>query len=82
MERPSWHNWQILHALRNNSVTTDLLFNHVQTLLADMSSLLCFVHGNANRSQVHVLVNNKNYQNFIVTHSTVYVIYIYIAHCS
>ena len=76
MERPSWHNWQILHALQNNSVTTDLLFNHVQTLLADMSSLLCFVHGNANRSQVHVhvhvLVNNKNYQNFIQSHTALY----------
>ena len=52
MDRPKWKNWQLINELQNDSVTTDVLLKQMKSLLMQGSSLLCFVHGNIDKSEV------------------------------
>lgn len=62
MERPSWKNWQLLQILQDSSLTPDELYEHTVMLL-NSSSLLCFVHGNINQSQVGKSLTKKYSEN-------------------
>ena len=61
MDRPRWKHWQLIDELLNTSVTPELLFNHMQSLLMKGSTLLCFAHGNVGKSEVQCTVSMYMY---------------------
>ena len=52
MDRPRWKNWQLIEELQNPNITIDVVLNHMRTLLAAGSTLLCFTHGNVDKAEV------------------------------
>lgn len=54
MERPRWKNWQLLQVLP--SLTPTDILNHLLSTF-DSTTILCFVNGNANKTQVNCFID-------------------------
>jgi insulysin len=50
MERPAWKKWQILSELKSLQMPQSDISSHVDSLF-NSSSLICFFHGNADKTQ-------------------------------